>query len=102
MKFKEILIHKNKEQCLIIENSDEDYYIVYGTKFRLVEYGDLYSFIYSFTSGKVGWNFVKRRIKHDLYDNHKAKNDWESIDGTTKDLEIDVISLFIDGKKIEI
>ena len=101
MILKDITAYRQKTKCYLIEDSEGDFLVIYGTKFRKVISGVLYDAIILFQKEKVRWRFVERRIKANRDDEYRtrSKDNWFDLDKDAKEKVIDVVALYVDGEK---
>ena len=104
MSLREITNYRTREKCYLIEHEDGDFFVIYGTKYREVLYGELYDVISSFLKGNVGWKFADKRLRFNRDDEYREghKHNWLDFNEEVKEKILDVDLLYIDGEKQEI
>lgn len=97
----DITHYRTKEKCYLIEHNDQDYLVIYGTKYCEIVNGELWDFISSFLKRDVDWKFVERRLIYNRDDenreSHKLK--WKDYDKDIKGKMINIDKLYIDGEQ---
>ncbi|MDF2013300.1 hypothetical protein [Priestia megaterium] len=96
---KDIVEYRSKEKCYLIYDVKGDFFIIYGSRWRIVEGDSLYEILFSFLEGKRGWSFTEKRIIRDRDDNLE---EWQYLNKNVEDKIIDIDVLFIDGEKEEL
>ena len=96
---KEIVENRYKEKCYLIYDDEGDFFIIYGSKWRIVKGGWLYDVLISFLKNKTGWPFTEKNIIRDRDQNLK---EWQYLNKDEEDKFIDIEVLFIDGEKEEL
>lgn len=93
---KDIVEYRSKEKCYLIYDDEEDFFIIYGSKWRIVKCESLYDILISFLEDKTGWSFTEKRIISDRDNNLEG---WQYLNKDVEDKIIDINVLFIDGEK---
>ncbi|KLV29835.1 hypothetical protein [Priestia megaterium] len=96
---KDIVEYRSKEKCYLIYDVEGDFFIIYGSKWRIVEGESLYEILFSFLKDKRRWSFTEKRIIRDRDDNLE---EWQYLNRDVEDKIIDIDVLFIDGEKAEL
>lgn len=99
MQLREIISYRINQKCYLIIDTEDNFYVVYGTYFRKVDYGKLYDTISSFIGDKQSWSFVNNRIKINSQDDPNERKLWVKLDSEIKNSEIDVVAIYVDGEK---
>jgi hypothetical protein len=93
---KEIIEYRVNEGCYIIYDNKGDFYVVYGTSYKLITGGSLYDIIMSFVKEKTGWKYTEKHIR---LNKRSDSQSWIYLNSENEDEVIDVDDLYIDGIK---
>jgi len=93
---KDIVEYRSKEKCYLIYDDEGDFFIIYGSKWRVVKGESLHEILFSFLKDKTSWSFTEKRIIRDRDSNLEG---WQYLNRDVKDKIIDIDVLFIDGEK---
>ena len=93
---KDIVEYRSKEKCYLIYDDKGDFFIIYGSKWRVVKGESLHEILFSFLKDKTSWSFTEKRIIRDRDSNLEG---WQYLNKDVEDKIIDIDVLFIDGKK---
>ncbi|GAB6254515.1 hypothetical protein [Peribacillus sp. N1] len=92
----DIVKNRYREKCYLIYDNEGDFFVIYGTRCRTVEGGNLYDILMSFLKEKTGWKYTVSKIIHDRDTNHET---WKDLNNDINEKVIDIAVLFIDGIK---
>ena len=102
MKLDEIISPRFGVKCYIIENHEDEFFVIYGSVHRKVVHGNfLYDEIKKFQENPEKWKRLEIRIKGDRDEDLRAKKDWNYINDGFVNTVVDVIALYKDGEKAE-
>lgn len=103
MTLNEVTKGRVNEHSYLIEDSNDEYFVIYGTRFTEISNGELYSVISSFLDENKypSWEFVRKRLKHDRDEDAKdgKKSRWFSLDRKAGEKIVAITSLHVDGIK---
>jgi hypothetical protein len=99
MSLNDIIKSRVKHKCYLIYDAEGDLFLVYGTSYRVIKSGSLYDIILSFIFKSTSWKYTERHIKMNKNLDYRS---WTYLNSQSKDIVIDVDTLYIDGIKQEI
>ncbi|MGG3480597.1 hypothetical protein ABES21_24280 [Peribacillus frigoritolerans] len=94
-KISDIVKNRYRQKCYLIYDDEGDFFVIYGTRWRTVEGGDLYDILMSFLESKKSWEFTERRIIR----NRNNGETWKDLNNDMNEKIIDIDVLYIDGIK---
>lgn len=94
-KIKEIVEYRVNEKCYLIYDNEGDFFVIYGTSYKVVKGGSLYDVIMSFVKENTGWKYTEKHIRHNKETDYKT---WVYLDKDIVNEIIDIDTLYIDGK----
>ncbi|MGQ3380764.1 hypothetical protein ACT6P6_22145 [Priestia endophytica] len=93
---KDITEDRRKEKCYLIYDDEGDFFVIYGSRWRVVKGGYLYDVLISFLKKKTGWLYPKKNI---IRDQNSNPEEWKYLNTDINDKIINIDILFIDGEK---